>query len=783
MNTPYSNFVEFFTTATRFQPYPYQEKLAESKIPSVLVIPTGAGKTEASILALWLWRRLNGDPDIPRRLVYCLPMRVLAEQTEARVNEWLKRLGLDRIKVELLLGGNDTKIQEIHPDKEYIIIGTQDMLVSGALNRAYGQSPNVWPIVFGLLNNDSMWIMDEVQIMENALPTSIQLDHFRNTFRTYGPHKTVWMSATINPDWMDTVNSPRQNLEIYYLGKNDVDANLKKRNKASKILRKSSVMLKKEYTKEDVQRLLELHKQGTTTAIITNTVKRAQALYRLLSNMDTNCKLIHSRFRNAERAELNKWIGDLTESTDCIIVSTQVLEAGVDLSVQTMITEIAPWASMVQRFGRCNRSGNLTDANVYWIDIDDQQHAPYDEKEISDSREKLDRMDGMSISPGDLPDVKTSKFFDFVPRYRDVVNLFDNMPDLSGGHTDVSRFVRNAQQKLDIDVFWRQDTSNDTTMMMQEKEEICSVPISDLKSFLKTRKEIGYAFDYDDRIWKKTNPNDLRPGQIIMLNSKTSGYSKTYGWDPTEYVPVRPIGSSKQRPESYDGDNRSNIGVAITLADHTRHVMLELDHYLENIQHIDAEIKDVLRTAARYHDVGKIHRVFQNAMQKGIIGMNGKTLKKTVWAKSQRPTSYSQPGFRHEVVSALAYLKQSGYDSTLLTDLTAYLIISHHGRVRLSIRSTKGRRDVQDNKYILGIATKGEKLNACTSDVISIPEINIDISIAKMGRDASGTRSWTERAITLRDQYGPFCLAYLEALIRRADWLASAKESTKEYDT
>lgn len=67
-------------------PYPYQRRLAEAPWPDVMNIPTGLGKTAAVVIA-WLWKRRcyrHGklpDPYTPRRLVYCLPMRVLVEQT------------------------------------------------------------------------------------------------------------------------------------------------------------------------------------------------------------------------------------------------------------------------------------------------------------------------------------------------------------------------------------------------------------------------------------------------------------------------------------------------------------------------------------------------------------------------------------------------------------------------------------------------------------------------------------------------------------------------------
>ena len=40
------------------------------------------------------------------------------------------------------------------PKRPAILIGTQDMLLSRALNRGYGMSRYRWPMHFGLLNND-----------------------------------------------------------------------------------------------------------------------------------------------------------------------------------------------------------------------------------------------------------------------------------------------------------------------------------------------------------------------------------------------------------------------------------------------------------------------------------------------------------------------------------------------------------------------------------------------------------------------------------------------------
>ncbi len=73
-------------------PYAYQQRLAQATWPDLLDVPTGLGKTAAVTLA-WLWKRgwrRGGrseaiDPTTPRRLVWCLPMRVLVEQAESNI--------------------------------------------------------------------------------------------------------------------------------------------------------------------------------------------------------------------------------------------------------------------------------------------------------------------------------------------------------------------------------------------------------------------------------------------------------------------------------------------------------------------------------------------------------------------------------------------------------------------------------------------------------------------------------------------------------------------------
>ena len=196
MTTDQNGFVAFFHRATGVVPYDYQCRLAcgPNVMPNqpetltsgatcqsqLISIPTGLGKTAAVVLA-WLWNRIGvpslhsqqpalNSPQWSRRLVYCLPMRTLVEQTEREVRRWLLRLARKNTKPRdgsdlrwlalhsptILMGGEDAGEWDIHPEKPAILIGAQDMLLSRALNRGYGMSRYRWPMHFGLLNNDAL---------------------------------------------------------------------------------------------------------------------------------------------------------------------------------------------------------------------------------------------------------------------------------------------------------------------------------------------------------------------------------------------------------------------------------------------------------------------------------------------------------------------------------------------------------------------------------------------------------------------------------------------------
>jgi len=784
----YPSFEQMFLRATSFKPFPYQTRAAAAGHQACrLSVPTGLGKTAAAVLS-WVWRRTWAEDEIrtttPRRLVYCLPMRVLVEQTRDCAVEWLRRLDLlaenapavhpeEKIAVHILMGGDREIDWDRWPDRDQILIGTQDMLLSRALNRGYAMSRFRWPMHFALLNNDCMWVMDEVQLMGNGLATTAQLQAFRRKLGTADNVCSVWMSATMRSQWLETVDFDIESDAEGHLELSDGDRDhpeVASRFSAFKPLEKAEFDASTDCGQE-ADLVIKNHAPRSRTLVVVNTVKRAQALFMRLGreNPPAELVLLHSRFRQKERDEaIARLLADPGEH-GTIAVSTQVVEAGVDVSAKLLITDLAPWSSMVQRFGRCNRRGEFCTtrgARVFWIeppDLDDNKKlkpAPYPAEELRAAATRLTEID--NVGPASLPPVDEAMAFSHVIRRRDIVEMFDTTPDLAGADIDVSRFIREADEH-NVHVFWRdfEDKTPQADEAAPHRAELCPAPLGEVRDFLK--KHPAWRWDYLEKSWAEVR--SPFPGLVMMLRAGDGGYRGESGWTAKSKKPVPPVQADSTPGAAYDDDHWAE-GPWQSLVEHTNAVVVELERLLVALPAVDELHADSLLLAARWHDSGKAHPVFQAAM--ATDDQSGGDA--PPWGKAPTMKRYSRPGFRHELASALAMLHHG------LPDLAAYLAAAHHGKVRLSIRSLPHENAPGDHRlrFARGI-WDGDALATCDlGDGVWLPETQLDLSCMELGLGPSGP-SWLVRMLALRDKpdLGPFRLAYLEALLRVADWRAS----------
>ncbi|SMC27941.1 CRISPR-associated endonuclease/helicase Cas3 [Desulfacinum hydrothermale DSM 13146] len=790
------DYSTFFQKATGFGgPYPYQQRLAVEDWPDLLDVPTGLGKTAGVTLA-WLykrgWRsgRRETEPDeaTPRRLIWCLPMRVLVEQTAENIRAWLRRLhifgeeaGQSKVSVHVLMGGEgDLKTWVEYPEEDMILVGTQDMLLSRALMRGYGMSRYQWPIHFALLHNDCLWAFDEVQLMGAGLPTSAQLEGFRRRFPLSRKSRSMWISATLNKDWLNTVDlrphlDTLQSLSIDHGDREQAGDRLQ----AVKHLGQAPVSLTKETRKQQglqdyIEALCDLvlkqHDTGAQTLVILNRVERAQRLYRLLRNRrreGSGDLLIHARFRAAERAEQARRLRE-EDDRDRIIVATQAIEAGVDISSKCLITELAPWASLVQRFGRCNRYGEHQGegASVLWVDIeDDADPLPYSVEALAAARAKLTGL--TSASSRDLPATEEPRPVSAVLRRKDLLELFNTDPDLSGFDVDVSDYIRDSGPP-GLQVFWRDfpdDPNLPEPQSSPSREELCPVSLGQILEFSRRKDTVLWYWDTLDSRWTRLE-RDPRPGMTLLLRSADGGYEEKIGFDPTLKGPVSiPPTDEAAVEEGYTDDAFSRQDRPVELAQHLENVAVQVGSLCSAVGETD--YRDYVVRAGRWHDLGKSHPIFQATLHACEEAPPGFLAKSPCKAKHERPY------FRHELASMLGWLAQ--HNGQPNADLIAYLIAAHHGKVRMSLRAMPAEEaPAHVTRFARGV-WEGDRLPALHFDGEHSEETTLKLALMEIGKGEQGP-SWIERTLRLLHEHGPFRLAWLETLVRIADWRASAAE-------
>ncbi|MBE2283335.1 MAG: DEAD/DEAH box helicase [Prosthecobacter sp.] len=704
------DFKTFFSAAfdDKRQPYDYQKRLAcgkqqqgqsesdwlrssgpcESRLISV---PTGLGKTAAVVLS-WLWNRQQPNSTWPRRLVYCLPMRTLVEQTAGEAEKWITNLagaGLIRgehPKVHILMGGEETEPWDLHPERDAILIGTQDMLLSRALNRGYGMSRYRWPMHFGLLNNDCLWVLDETQLMGPGLSTACQLEAFRREgpglFGSMpGSRSVTWYaSATVNAELLKTrewrdIERPTDfifNLKdekiatsgpiAQRLGARKKLVPKQDKNFGSKDKQPDAKLIADivKHHREMVQSLQQAPADiPRRTLIIVNTVDRAVRVYAAIKaalgeNHAEDLLLMHSRFRPNERLEQTQRLKAAHSSQ--IVIATQVIEAGVDVSSAILWTEIAPLASIVQRLGRLNRNGEFNELNydpqavVLGIEAPDPRdgakrtkeqmadetktatiaHLPYNWEKCHDAFTALKSLK-TDASPRGLERIQPAieKSIERCPyslQRHELLDFFDTDANLSLGFTDVSPFVRGTDTDTDFQVLWREWDGSKPDHNYQpdfQRQELCSVPFGKVKDARAILSK-GWVWRGKEAGWISVRDSDVYPGMTILLPSTAGGYSVDAGWTGNEKdQPVSDL--FEPRPTMSDEDMLSSLENGWrSISKHTQEVHSAFDGILRELPTdlLLPEERQACAQGIHWHDLGKNHASWRDAAIKALNEAN-----------------------------------------------------------------------------------------------------------------------------------------------------------------
>jgi len=188
--------------------------------------------------------------------------------------------------------------------------------------------------------------------------------------------KLIFMSATIPPALINVISrffeNKKEKLSLIRFKENCDEEFIRER------LRKNyKVFLHALKESEKFNKIVELLTKSPfkKAIVIFNTVEDAISFYKLLVNLDLNSKkvLLHSRFNEIDRERKIMELNEIKKLNEYLIISTQTIESGVDISSNLIITELAPANSLIQRLGRFLRYENEYEGEVHiWFEVNEE---------------------------------------------------------------------------------------------------------------------------------------------------------------------------------------------------------------------------------------------------------------------------------------------------------------------------------------------------------------------------------------------------------------------------
>lgn len=349
-------------------------RIASSGIPSraILHSPTGSGKTEAAIR----W----ADKFHKSRFIFALPTRSLVDDIYIRFqgNEWFKgyfhaNTGILHSTSEYIYSSLPGDDPESHDFDRYfhrpVMVTTIDQILISLFNSGRWDAVN-FSLALGSLVIDEMHTYDK-ETMSLILELIIQSRLFNMPI--------LLMSATL-PRWLPRAIKEITGEEFPVINVSDVN---EKRLPWSFHLK----------DKIDIQNILE-SAHNSDVLVICNNVKSSVETFKKLHENFHNTRLINSRFIQADRSDIISWAKHKGNGFR-ILVSTQVIEVGIDIDFDILYSELAPVDTLIQRAGRVNRGRDPGKASHVFVyipekferEVDDliygKQHMDRTLKEIS----------------------------------------------------------------------------------------------------------------------------------------------------------------------------------------------------------------------------------------------------------------------------------------------------------------------------------------------------------------------------------------------------------------
>ena len=357
-----------FKRVTGFSPYDFQREAVENLLEGYSLIvraPTGAGKSEMVLIPFIS----EVNESLPSQLIYSLPNRTLVESLGNRAKRYAS---FKKLRVAVHHG----KRVESQLFEEDIIITTIDQ-ATGAYLSVPLSMPKKWGNIFVGGVASSMLVFDEVHTLhpEKGLLTSVAMSVESSKLG----FPFVMMSATLPESFMEKVKNmtEKKKGKVHIINVDD-ENEITSRKTRRVYLDSTPLYSKTSLTAEEVLRHLE---DSKNLLIVVNTVSKAQKLYLdLKDRVDIPLLLLHSRFLEEDRQAKERAVLEIfgKKQREGILIATQVVEVGMDISSSKLLTEISPIDSLIQRAGRVARWGGEGEVILYDVErTQGNAYSPY----------------------------------------------------------------------------------------------------------------------------------------------------------------------------------------------------------------------------------------------------------------------------------------------------------------------------------------------------------------------------------------------------------------------
>ena len=595
----------------------------------ILRAPTGAGKTIA-VLGPFLHSR---DRIGAARLIYALPLRSLAQGIYREAQVICQRLNTG-FQVTIQSGNQ--------PDDPFftrgdIIVTTYDQVLSGLLCGPYGLSPGQHNVNAALVAGNLV-VFDEFHLMEisRAFLAGIAcLSLFSKVTRS------VWMTATatapLEAELLRSLNTvtegpTAEEEETLYTG-SEIQRRLRKR---SAPLNASDV----------------LGCAARPTLVVVNQVKRAQALYKGVLDLGfpvDRTVVLHARFFQSDRDRKQRFLMEhfgKKPGEPAVAIATQVVEAGLDLSAENLLTDICLMSSLVQRAGRCARFRGQK-GTVHVFPLSPEEVRPYEPDEIRRTWDLIEDTDHLSPRRAALwveaahaaQDRRELEVHRASVRSSCVRQIMETVRRRGGGVADLIRGPSDTVRVI---------LANDPANCLPSTRETIPVYRSTLRGLVSSGASV-WMFDPDyQTLWRPVQ-GDLTNAYVVAVSPQNIRYTEQLGLEtdiagevesPPRTAPKRPGYGSLERER---------------WTSHTLAVQSEAERRLQN-ECIDGgllaagfgaeSLTRSIHWTSLFHDLGKLQDQWQR------------------WAEAYQ--SRKEPGYRHnEALAHTTYNSESQEDRAL----------------------------------------------------------------------------------------------------------------------